>query len=444
MPQSPDRPTRWLFDDFAFDPHTLELTRGGRSQALEPLPARILSRLLSSPGRMVTREELRRLGWPRLPDVADDSLNTCIRQIREALDDDARSPRYVETLRGRGYRFAAPVRADGPSRRPAPLLWALLTVAASGVLILRATWRPPPVPQEVPAAARELLARIDWAQERSFDWVKATAMADSAVLRYPELAETHGRRAELSIMAGHTRDAWRSTRTALAIDARNVQALRALAHLEMFAGRWDAAAASLEDALDAAPEDPRTWIAIAYRHTVRGDAKAAADAIDRAMRIDPLSPIIIGDAGLLHLWGGRYARAADTCARAVEVEPRATWAIDCAFDAYRLAGSRHAVEWATRWLSMFAAAGVQLASGGEDPVARVLSERVRQAERAGRRGYALAQALAEVGRTEDALDALEAAARRPGLAVLGAAVDPRLQALRGEPRYRAVLDRLGL
>jgi len=69
----------------------------------------------NGPGKLVTREELRNQNWPADTFVDfDNGLNTCITQLREALGDAADSPRFIETLPRRGYRFIAPViGADG-------------------------------------------------------------------------------------------------------------------------------------------------------------------------------------------------------------------------------------------------------------------------------------------------------------------------------------------
>ena len=116
MPRSPLQ----RFGPYVLDTDSGELSRDGRLVRLQPQPYKILVRLLRSPGEVVSRDELRRELW------ADDTfvdfeqgLNTCIRQIRAALGDDAEAPRFIETLQRRGYRFLAPVRVE--ERAPAPM-----------------------------------------------------------------------------------------------------------------------------------------------------------------------------------------------------------------------------------------------------------------------------------------------------------------------------------
>jgi DNA-binding winged helix-turn-helix (wHTH) protein len=118
------------FGDFLLDPATGELRRNDVVIPLEPQPASVLTALVSRPGTLVTREELRAAVWPDGTHVEfDQSLNYCIRQVRAALNDDARRPEFIETVSRRGYRFVAPV-ADTRSPRRGRLALKLGAAAA--------------------------------------------------------------------------------------------------------------------------------------------------------------------------------------------------------------------------------------------------------------------------------------------------------------------------
>jgi DNA-binding winged helix-turn-helix (wHTH) protein/TolB-like protein len=109
------------FGLFEFDPSALTLTREGVSLKLQPQPARVLAVLLERPGEVVSRETLRQRIWTDGTFVDfERGLNFCIAQIRSALGDSAESPRFVETLPRRGYRFIAPVQPPGPDAPPLP------------------------------------------------------------------------------------------------------------------------------------------------------------------------------------------------------------------------------------------------------------------------------------------------------------------------------------
>src|SRR5215472_11920443 len=103
-------PNRFRFGLFEVDLAARELTRQGRRVPLQEKPFQTLVFLISHAGQVVTRDDLRHHLWPADTFVQfDDNLNTAIKRVREALGDSAESPRYVETVPRRGYRFLPPV-----------------------------------------------------------------------------------------------------------------------------------------------------------------------------------------------------------------------------------------------------------------------------------------------------------------------------------------------
>ena len=104
-----------------------ELRKSGMKLRLQGQPFQVLALLLERAGEVVTREELKQKLWPSDTFVDfDHSLNTAINKVREALGDSAASPRYVETLARKGYRFVAPLQtqseAAGPISAPANVI----------------------------------------------------------------------------------------------------------------------------------------------------------------------------------------------------------------------------------------------------------------------------------------------------------------------------------
>jgi TolB-like protein/DNA-binding winged helix-turn-helix (wHTH) protein/Flp pilus assembly protein TadD len=98
------------FSLFEADLRTAELRRNGRRVKLEGQPFQILARLLARPGELVTREELQKALWPADTFVDfEHSINAAMKRLREALGDSAESPRFIETLPKRGYRFICPI-----------------------------------------------------------------------------------------------------------------------------------------------------------------------------------------------------------------------------------------------------------------------------------------------------------------------------------------------
>ncbi len=101
------------FGVFELDLSAGELRKNGVKLRLQGQPFQVLTLLLERAGEVVTREELQQKLWPSDTFVDfDHSLNTAINKVREALGDSASSPRYVETLARRGYRFIAPVQSE--------------------------------------------------------------------------------------------------------------------------------------------------------------------------------------------------------------------------------------------------------------------------------------------------------------------------------------------
>jgi len=94
------------FGAFELDEDAGELRREGIKVRLQEQPLQILQILLEQPGKVITREELRKRIWPSDTFVDfDHGINNPIKRLREALGDTAETPHYIETLPRRGYRF---------------------------------------------------------------------------------------------------------------------------------------------------------------------------------------------------------------------------------------------------------------------------------------------------------------------------------------------------
>src|SRR6202171_2917211 len=106
------------FGVFEVDVRAGEVRKQGVRSKLQEQPFHVLTVLLQPPGEVITREELRSQNWPADTFVDfDNSLNTAINKLREALGDSADNPRFIETLPRRGYRFIAQVTGvDGTTK----------------------------------------------------------------------------------------------------------------------------------------------------------------------------------------------------------------------------------------------------------------------------------------------------------------------------------------
>ena len=113
---NPSKPATVRFMVYEVNLRTGELRKHGNRLRLQEQPFQVLAMLLERPGELVTRDELRQKLWPADTFVDfDHSLNTAINKLRETLGDSSNSPRFIETLPRRGYRFIAPVTIGEPA-----------------------------------------------------------------------------------------------------------------------------------------------------------------------------------------------------------------------------------------------------------------------------------------------------------------------------------------
>ncbi|MGA2568949.1 MAG: winged helix-turn-helix domain-containing protein [Terracidiphilus sp.] len=127
---------RFRFAVFEADAATGELRRQGLRVKLNAQPFEILLMLLERPGQILTREEIARTLWPEGTFVDyEHGVNSAINRLRGALGDKASSPRFIETLARRGYRFLAPVeRISASSDSPAALAESAPTPSSQAAL----------------------------------------------------------------------------------------------------------------------------------------------------------------------------------------------------------------------------------------------------------------------------------------------------------------------
>jgi DNA-binding winged helix-turn-helix (wHTH) protein len=154
------RPIR--FGAFEVDVHTGELRKQGVRIKLREQPFQILQLLLERPGEVVSRDELQKRLWPGDTFVDfDRGLNKAVNHLRDALGDSAESPRFIETLPKRGYRFIASVSSgfsNGHSIEPTPEPQQALV----GRRELCADAQPPDAEAATRVRKRKLPARLPW------------------------------------------------------------------------------------------------------------------------------------------------------------------------------------------------------------------------------------------------------------------------------------------
>jgi TolB-like protein/DNA-binding winged helix-turn-helix (wHTH) protein len=160
----------FCLDDIRIDPAALSIDRSGVSERVEAKTMEVLLALAQQPGQVRARRDLERMVWPGRV-VTDDALTNAVGKLRKALDDDARSPRIIETIAKRGYRLKVEPRPVGERTLPMGIsgfgevqrrrLWRLGVVLFSiGILVAGFLyWRAAQVPR-IPAVAGQTAASI--------------------------------------------------------------------------------------------------------------------------------------------------------------------------------------------------------------------------------------------------------------------------------------------
>ena len=176
----------YRFDEFTIDGPTMRLLRDGRDVTLEPKSLRLLLFLIENRNRLLTKDEILREVWSETA-VTDNALTRAVAQVRKALDDDPRHPRYIETAPTLGYRFIGEValgespkaKAVPPVARPLTWIWAVaatLALAAIGLSAWRLRSRPPaaelpaPVPLTSYQGSQDFPSFSPDGDEVAFEW----------------------------------------------------------------------------------------------------------------------------------------------------------------------------------------------------------------------------------------------------------------------------------
>jgi len=147
------------FGAFELDLNEAQIRKSGVALKLRPQAFRVLTLLAGRTGHLVTREDIQKEIWSDDTVVDfEQGLNVCIRQIRAVLGDEADSPRFIETIPRRGYRFLVPVAGNGaptpvPTPAPARRVWPWMTLTAAvlavgGVVAWSLRPRPAPPPTQ--------------------------------------------------------------------------------------------------------------------------------------------------------------------------------------------------------------------------------------------------------------------------------------------------------
>ena len=328
------------FSVFEIDPASGELTRQGRRVPITAQAFTVLHILASRPQEVVTRLELRRALWSDETHVDfERGLNFCVAAVRRALGDDARRPRFVETVPRRGYRFIAEVRVVNPqpttveAALPAPHAGGKLAAWAAMLLLLFQ------LPASSRVHSRETAAPAAIAAfERGQDlWEHGPEARLRSLQEFESAARIDGRFAEAHYAVAATFVDLASRRTLPAETAlvRAERALRRAVELQdvtasrqalgavrlMLDWDWEDARRELQRAIDLAPDSDGALVAYARLLSASGDDEAALDVIRRAERINPGCSLLAFESAVVHYRARRYDEALGRLATMKELVP---------------------------------------------------------------------------------------------------------------------------
>jgi len=336
-----DQAHEWRFDGWTLLRASGELVGHGTRVHLPPQPQQVLEALLERPGEMVTREQLKERLWPRGVVEFDTALNSAVRRLRTALRDHADTPRYIETIPRRGYRFIGRLESPAFARptdlpaEPAPTptpdrpgagrrVHAGWWVAAGIAVLVGALWSAPSFVSlrepQFPAATSAAATPEPSGPGRIAD--PDAGQAGEVLVRAQFFFQRRG--------PGDIERAKQLFAQALALDPGLARAWLGLAGahwIETVEGRAprDAGLAALRDAANRAlaldPGLAEAHLRLANYYFATGDRPARMAHVRRALELEPGNPMSLGAASGLAMSAGRIDEALALQRRAVEADP---------------------------------------------------------------------------------------------------------------------------
>jgi DNA-binding winged helix-turn-helix (wHTH) protein/Tfp pilus assembly protein PilF len=493
--------SRVRFGVFEADLRAGELRKGGVKIRIQEMPLRALSVLLSHPGEVVGREELRQALWPEGVFVDfDQGISSAIRRLRDALGDSADNPVFIETVERRGYRWIAPLHfpeaaaeerretvkaAEAtPPQKSSP--WRHLIFALPVLALLFAAWifRPayrnakagaklrPPVAASGPhhAANREaedyyLKGRFYWNKRTPESLNLAVDSFTQAIVHDPNysdayvgLADCYNLLREYTVMPATEAypRALAAAKKAVELDDRSSEAHASLAFVSFF-GMWDTGTADEEfrRAIDLDPNNANAhhWYATYLQTVLRYDE--SLNEIDRAQALDPNSSSILADKGMLLWSAGRHEEGLRLLRQLETADPDSVsphrYLRFALFEMgeyrdYLAEMKKEAAVLHNASLSAIEAAAEKgFTARGEKGLLEGQIEEQKKAYGEGNLSpFYLALSYARQGNTDEALKYLEACYNRHSDETVNLALDPGLRSLHSMPAFQQLLAKVGL
>jgi DNA-binding winged helix-turn-helix (wHTH) protein/Tfp pilus assembly protein PilF len=325
--------------------HRTVTSAGGRAVRLEPKAFDLLAYFAAHPEEMLSRDRLIADVWNG-KFVTDDAVMVAVYALRQAFDDDSRAPRFIETIRGRGYRWIAapdpeaiPVEPHVPEKRRRSFVaaWAALIAIAFAALVWAVVRTPPKMPSM--KRTSELVranARGAFFLERATrsDLEKARAEFRQAITIDDRFAEPHAALAEVCVrlietgtpdVAATEAEARREAAKAVELVPRLALSQAALASVQFVLDR-DAVRAeqSFRHAIELDPALPGIRRRYAYLLGATGRFAAATEQAQLAVEMQPASPGAVSDLAWTHVLDGGLEEAEALYREALRLDPAST------------------------------------------------------------------------------------------------------------------------
>ncbi len=424
------------FGEFELEPANGLLRRAGIPVKLSPQPYRALTCLVDRAGSLVTREELSRAIWDSRTVVDfEHGLNTCLRQIRRALGEDARDPRLIETVPRLGYRLKIPVSRESALDKHCGEVW----------------------PTRNPAAlALYVRAWNAWDMAVGWNAWAALKLFEQAVALDPDFSEAQAAVAAAYLLLSATGD----VRPRVAVERARQAVKRALSASPACVEALTASAWYKEHCeydFDGAEQLYRRVIEFRFNNSavhdfysmllgIQGRFAEALDELRVAQRLDPFSWRLAGrQAGILYL-ARQYDEAICHAQWTLERDPNSAWTCQYLGLSYEATGDFDGAIAAYLKAGKLGAGHLGRAyalAGHTDEAEIVLAALERRYEENGVAQAEIAMVHTGLGRLDCAIQWLTTAFREQ--AWLGALqVAAFWDRLRPDPRFGRLLRQIGL
>lgn len=477
------------FGDYRLNATDRVLERNGCLVPLMPKVADTLTVLVGRAGEIVDKEELMRSVWPDTF-VVESSLTRNISVLRSALQARSGTPRLIETIPKRGYRFTAPVSESWEKPGQTPAVAAPPKQSGLGVTFIGMKWRwgaiaavtilltvggtgfrtvSDPTPQRIRTAVSPRnneaerhyrIGRYLWGKITPASVGKSVAWFERAIQLNPTSALAHAGLADALVVQGDLGladpgdlfpRAKKLAEMAVSIDPQLPAAHASLGMaLLLYDWNWKAAEVELRRAISLDPKFAPGYHRYAWLLAKAGRFNESKRMIRKALDLDPVSPLIGAHSGAILYLAREYERAVLELRAVLDREP------SCALARYYLARCY-------AHLGLYDEAFAEL-QHAEIPDRGLLNDRAWLYARSGNLAkaeeiFAGAKRLVDegaasessllmlylaLGKNKEALDAYEIAIAEHQSYVLNGKTDPRLDPLRSDPRFASLIRRTGL